>query len=581
MCVVRATGGTRTRATRRARIGNRAREDARATAAMAAHAMDSLLVLGALGEIHARSQWGKTPIEALVEEIRGFAGLARDARMGATTPVSAFGDALGRFGLVMSECVPETALEAVMMDDEGSDDQGRTAKTTRLLILLGALCKGSFEMKVELVFRAMDVGGVRGITSEQAMEFAGDCVSVVGALLEERGDRVDLGWAVNMWTRCVKDAVEASSADDDLGMFTMEEFKALMRKMFDKMTRASLESPDLDRSRRSSGGETQRRRSLGSASERRLSQGSAHGFLDAPIFQAGLEYLTGASGGAQRDSRGGGGGSPAPAAIISKVLETVASPQQSSRKISDHARTQSGEHDVTPSHRASGSSNWASMIPEGIANMLGVGHRGGTHELKREPGMTDEEWEHAKIASEVEAARHETDTAEMGQAVQESNWSGIVDFVKELVIRIFLFNTVRLLLTIALLGGDAALCVYVIGHFGTVGGLGFVVVINVVISAIFMWFIVSFNKRERGKDNMQFGASLMQNIQDIAKSKATFEHGLGAFRGANESDTDHISPRSWNMDGETTPRAFGQASITGEQRRFRRTVSGTVLGERV
>ena len=279
------------------RIGNRAREDARATAAMAAHAMDSLLVLGALGEIHARSQWGKTPIEALVEEIRGFAGLARDARMGATTPVSAFGDALGRFGLVMSECVPETALEAVMMDDEGSDDQGRTAKTTRLLILLGALCKGSFEMKVELVFRAMDVGGVRGITSEQAMEFAGDCVSVVGALLEERGDRVDLGWAVNMWTRCVKDAVEASSADDDLGMFTMEEFKALMRKMFDKMTRASLESPDLDRSRRSSGGETQRRRSLGSASERRLSQGSAHGFLDAPIFQAGLEYLTGASGG--------------------------------------------------------------------------------------------------------------------------------------------------------------------------------------------------------------------------------------------------------------------------------------------
>ena len=80
---------------------------------------------------------------------------------------------------------------------------------------------------------------------------------------------------------------------------------------------------------------------------------------------------------------------------------------------------------------------------------------------------------------------------------------------------------------------------------------------------------------------MQFGANLMQSIQDIAKSKATFEQGLGAFRGANESDTDHISPRSWNMDGETTPRAFGQASITGDQRRFRRTVSGTVLGERV
>lgn len=52
------------------------------------------------------------------------------------------------------------------------------------------------------------------------------------------------------------------------------------------------------------------------------------------------------------------------------------------------------------------------------------------------------------------------------------------------------------------LGGDVVLCVYVIGYFGIVVGLGFVVVINVVISVIFIWFIVSFNKRERGKDNM-------------------------------------------------------------------------------
>jgi uncharacterized membrane protein len=224
------------------------------------------------------------------------------------------------------------------------------------------------------------------------------------------------------------------------------------------------------------------------------------------------------------------------------------------------------------------------MIPEGIATMLGVGPRGsgsGAYELKREPGMTDEEWEHAKIAYEVEAARLETDDTERGQAMQESSWTGVVDFAKELLIRVFLFNTVRLLLTIALLGGDAALCVYVIGHFGTVAGLGFVVIINVVISLIFIWFIVNFNKRERGKDNMQFGANLIQSIQDIAKSRAALENGLGAFGGANESDTDHISPRSWNMDGETTPRAFGQASMKTEDRRFRRTVSGTMLGERV
>ena len=48
-----------------------------------------------------------------------------------------------------------------------------------------------------------------------------------------------------------------------------------------------------------------------------------------------------------------------------------------------------------------------------------------------------------------------------------------------------------LLLTIALLGGDAALCVYVIGYFGTVAGLGFVVIINVAISLLFIWFIVN------------------------------------------------------------------------------------------
>lgn len=36
--------------------------------------------------------------------------------------VGVFGDVLGWFGLVMSECVWEMVLELVMVDDEGSDD---------------------------------------------------------------------------------------------------------------------------------------------------------------------------------------------------------------------------------------------------------------------------------------------------------------------------------------------------------------------------------------------------------------------------------------------------------------------------
>ena len=196
-------------------------------------------------------------------------------------------------------------------------------------------------------------------------------------------------------------------------------------------------------------------------------------------------------------------------------------------------------------------------------------------------GMSDEDWEHAKLASEVENAKRETNNAEVRQIQQESHWAGVVGFVKEVVIRIFLFNTVRLLLTIALLGGDAALCVYVIGYFGTVAGLGFVVIINVAISLLFIWFIVSFNKRERGQDNMQFGANLIQNIQDLAKTKAQLEGGLTAFGGQHGSEFGEQSPRSWSREEEPTPRAFGQAEVTGEERRYRRTVSGTVLGERV
>jgi uncharacterized membrane protein len=162
--------------------------------------------------------------------------------------------------------------------------------------------------------------------------------------------------------------------------------------------------------------------------------------------------------------------------------------------------------------------------------------------------------------------------------VQASTWDGIVGFVKELAIRIFLFNTVRLLLTIALLGGDAGICVYVVGHFGVVAGLGFVVAINVLFSMIFIYIMLRYNRRAAGKTNMQFGASLMQGIQDVAKSRAAFEGNSNGFTGRIGSEGDHASPRSWSNE-EYTPRAFGEQALDAE-RKFRRTVSGTVLAER-
>lgn len=559
--------------------------------------MDGLLVLGAVAKAHAESKWLRAPIEEVLDEICAFSGRAPcGSARGAsdefpeTFPVSAFVSALGRFGLSLED-VTDGTLEAVME----SADAG-TASATRLVILLGALCRGSFETKIELCFRSMDAKGVKGITSDQVMEFAVACVHVFGALLEGAGgEQLDFSWATSMWARCMKDSLDEKNTEDNLGMFTLDEFKALVERMFARVSKSSMDNADLEamRDRRHSFGSGEHRRSRRSTgsigSPPRLS-GTSHKILDAPIVQAGLEYLTQAAG------VGGGGAaalpSSSPANIISKIVENVKSPLQRSVSISkddfinDEGVTsaivqQQHSRHQPPQHRSSGSSNWASIIPEGIAQVLGVVQNSPSHKVVRMEGMSDEDWEHAQLASEVENAKRETNDAEVQQIQQESHWTGVVGFVKELVIRIFLFNTVRLLLTIALLGGDAALCVYVIGYFGTVAGLGFVVIINVVISLLFIWFIVSFNKRERGQDNMQFGANLIQNIQDLAKTKAQLEGGLTAFGGHHGSEVDEQSPRSWSREEEPTPRAFGRAQVDGEERRYRRTVSGTVLGERV
>ena len=567
--------------------------------------MDHLLTLSTIAGVHARSAWRHTPIDELVDEICAFSGCGRRGENDSypmTFPIVAVTNALGRFGLTMDGVVPDAVISE-LLDVEASASDGDRASTVRLLVLLSCLCGGSFETKIALCFRALDAHGVRGVTEECAVAFARDCVGVVGALMEDSDVvGVDLGWAAAMWAQCVKAAVTNAHREETLGMFTLDEFKATARMMLDKISKVSMETADLEMSRQSkSNGE---RRSARKSMEEggRTSHGSAssHGFplegAAGGIVAAGLEYLQHA---ASSSGVGAGRHSPAnPGAIIGKVFESVKTPNHSTRSgLTDAKRSideesggspiRGGELVKTGEHRSTGSSggiNWTSigeMLPQGIAQVLGVKSSPSGHVLQRTPGMSDAEWQRMRLEADVEAARRETDAAEMEQTVEQSSWAGVVDFVKELVIRIFLFNTVRLLLTIALLGGDAAICVYVIRYFGTVAGLGFVVVINVVISAIFIFFMLKFNKRETGQSNMQFGANLMQGIQDIANSKAMLGGGFNPLEGAG-SDRDHLSPRSWSAEEEITPKAFGASfGAGGEERRFRRTVSGTVLGEQV
>jgi hypothetical protein len=567
--------------------------------------MDHLLTLSTIAGVHAKSAWRYTPIDELVDEICAFSGCGRRGENDGyptTFPIVAVTNALGRFGLSMDGVVPDGVISE-LLDVEASASDGERASSARLFAMLSCLCGGSFETKIALCFRALDAHGVRGVTEECAVAFARDCVGVVGALMEDSGVvGVDLGWAASMWAQCVKEAVKNAHRDETLGMFTLDEFKSTARMMLDKISKASMETADLEISRqsKSNGERRSARRSMEEGGRTSHGSASSHGFplegAAGGIVAAGLEYLQHAA--SSNGGGGGGGHSPNPGAIIGKVFESVKTPNHSTRTgLTDIKRSFDEESGGSPmrggelvkagEHRSTGSSggiNWTSiseMLPQGIAQVFGVKSSPSGHALQRTPGMSDAEWQRLKLEAEVEAARKETDAAEMEQTVEQSSWAGVVGFVKELVIRIFLFNTVRLLLTIALLGGDAAICVYVIKYFGTVAGLGFVVVINVVISAIFIFFMLKFNKRETGQSNMQFGANLMQGIQDIANSRATLGGGFNPLEGAG-SDRDHLSPRSWSAEEEITPKAFGAGvGAGGEERRFRRTVSGTVLGEQV
>ena len=68
------------------------------------------------------------------------------------------------------EDVSDGVLEAAWRRRRPGRRGAEAVSAPRLVILLGALCQGSFETKIEVCFRSMDAKGVKGITSDQATE---------------------------------------------------------------------------------------------------------------------------------------------------------------------------------------------------------------------------------------------------------------------------------------------------------------------------------------------------------------------------------------------------------------------------
>ena len=134
------------------------------------------------------------------------------------------------------------------------------------------------------------------------------------------GERLDFSWATAMWARCMRDSLDEKNTEDNLGMFTLDEFKALVERMFESAQvehgQRRLEAIR-DRRRSIGSGEYRRsRRSTGSIGSPPRSSGTSQtqNMLEAPILQAGLEYLTQATGG------GGGGASASPSSHPGNII---------------------------------------------------------------------------------------------------------------------------------------------------------------------------------------------------------------------------------------------------------------------
>lgn len=137
--------------------------------------------------------------------------------------------------------------------------------------------------------------------------------------------------------------------------------------------------------------------------------------------------------------------------------------------------------------------------------------------------MTEAQKRRRDLKSELFESEQEFIDVEKQQEgiFEDTTWHRLVAFFREVTIRLFLYNVVKLLLIIALLAGDAALCMFVVNRFGVVSGLGVVVIINLGFAGIFTYSMLKFQKREKGLRNMEFGHNWVRQTDHILQGNNT------------------------------------------------------------
>ena len=137
--------------------------------------------------------------------------------------------------------------------------------------------------------------------------------------------------------------------------------------------------------------------------------------------------------------------------------------------------------------------------------------------------MTEAQKRRRDLKSELFESEQEFIDVEKQQEgiFEDTTWKRLVAFFREVTIRLFLYNVVKLLLIIALLAGDAALCMFVVNRFGVVSGLGVVVIINLGFAGIFTYSMLKFQKREKGLRNMEFGHNWVRQTDHILQGNNT------------------------------------------------------------
>ena len=158
-------------------------------------------------------------------------------------------------------------------------------------------------------------------------------------------------------------------------------------------------------------------------------------------------------------------------------------------------------------------------------NALGGGHMNDTYYYEEHDEnddadsahMTEAQKRRRDLKSELLESEQEFIDVEKQQegTFEDTTWKRLVAFFREVTIRLFLYNVVKLLLIIALLAGDAALCMFVVNRFGVVSGLGVVVIINLGFAGIFIYSMLKFQKREKGLRNMEFGHNWVRQTDHI------------------------------------------------------------------